>query len=618
MTSQRERIDFDVLFVGGGPANLAGAIRLMTLAAQQNLSLEVALIEKGKQIGSHAVSGAVFNPRALEELIPDYLDQGFPMEKKVRGDRFFFLTEKGHHVIPWTPPAMRNTGFYTVSLSKLNRWLAEIAESLGVCIFTGFSGKEVLFAKDKKTIIGVRTGDKGLDREGKPKKNFEPGMDLMAKTTIFGEGPRGSLMNQIDKRLGIFPDNVPQTFETAIKEVIALPDLATIHQAEIHPAKIHPAKIHLAEIDGNSPEEQSSGGQKAENEHFFRSSSFNDIHTMGYPLGINTPGGGFIYEMDDNRVALGFITGLSYTDPLLDPYEEFIKFKRHPFIASIIKNGRVVEQGARTIAGGGYYSLPKLAVDGAMFVGGCASIQNLPALKGIHVSMKSGMLAAEAALKAFKHKNASLESLALYPELFAKSWANEELYQARNFAQALARKGVAKLIHLGAQTLTKGKGFIDPLAHDHPDHATMAPLKKIKADRFKLQSRGDKGKKSTDQGKNLKPLSSNVYDGKLYVNKLTGVYLSKTMHREDQPCHLVILDPSICTTQCYETYGNPCTRFCPGNVYEMETSDGTGTKRLKLNPSNCLHCKTCEIKDPFENILWTCPEGGDGPNYAVL
>lgn len=556
MTPERDQINFDVLFVGGGPANLAGAIHLMNLAAEKNLELEVALIEKGKQIGSHALSGAVFNPKALEELIPDYLDKGFPSEKKVREDRLFFLTEKGSHALPWTPPAMRNKGFHTVSLSKLNRWMAEIAESLGVCIFSGFAGKEVLFANDGTTVIGVRTGDKGLDRDGKPKKNFEPGIDLIAKATIFGEGPRGSLVEEINRKMGIFPKEVPQTFETGIKEVIQLPE-----------------------------------------DNFFSTSPFNDIHTIGYPLGLNTPGGGFIYEMDDNRVTLGFITGLCYDDPMLDIYDEFIKFKSHPLITRIISQGKVVEQGARTISSSGYYGLPKLAVNGAMFVGGCAGIQNLPALKGIHVSMKSGMLAAQAAIKAIENKNFTLESLGLYTELFNRSWIKEELFEGRNFAQALAQKGIAKLVHLGAQTVTNGRGIVDPMPFHGEDYSTLKPFK-------------------TKNG--IKKVNESPYDGELYVDKLTGVYLSKTMHREDQPCHLIVHDQSICVTECYERYRNPCIRFCPGNVYEMDTDEETGKRRLKLNPSNCLHCKTCEIKDPFQNILWTCPEGGDGPNYTVL
>ncbi len=557
MTPERDQIKFDVLFVGGGPANLAGAIHLMNLAAAKNLDLEVALIEKGKQIGSHSLSGAVFNPRAIEELIPDYLDKGFPSEKKIREDQLYYLTRKGYHTIPWTPPAMRNKGFHTVSLVKLNKWLADIAESLGVCIFSGFAGKEVLFEKKGTAVAGVRTGDKGLDRDGKAKKNFEPGMDLLAKATIFGEGPRGSLVEEIDKQLGIFPQDIPQTFETGIKEIIQLPE-----------------------------------------ENFFSSSPFNDIHTMGYPLGINTPGGGFIYEMDDNKVALGFITALCYENPMLDLYDEFIKFKSHPLVAQIITGGKVVEQGARTIASGGYYTLPKLAVEGAMFVGGCASIQNLPALKGIHVSMKSGMLAAETAIKAIENKNFSMDSLGLYPELFNKSWVKDELYEGRNFAQALSQKGVAKFVHLGAQTFTKGQGILDPMPHNANNHSVMETFK--------------------DGGKIENSVNHKTYDGDLYVDKLTGVYLSKTMHREDQPCHLVIHDPSICITECYEKYRNPCIRFCPGSVYELEINQETNKRRIKLNPSNCLHCKTCEIKDPFQNILWTCPEGGDGPNYTVV
>lgn len=558
MTTQRDKIPFDVLFVGGGPANLAGAIHLMTLAAQKNIEIEVALIDKGQQIGSHALSGAVINPGALAELLPDYLEKGFPLEKKVNRDRLFFLTENGYHRIPWTPGAMRNEGFYTVSLSRMTRWLADIAESLGVAIFPGFAGKEVLFKSNNRTIAGVRTGDKGLDRSGTPKKNFEQGIDLLADITIFGEGPKGSLTREIDTTLGLFPAKAPQVFETGIKEVIKLP----------------------------------------EDDPFFSTVCYNDIHTLGYPLDLNTAGGGFVYEMDDARIALGFVTGLGYSDPAYDISDALIRFKQHPFISRIIKNGKVVEQGARTITGSGYYGLPRLAVNGAMFVGGCAGIQNLPALKGIHLSMKSGMLAAEAAVQALEKKDFSGDILSCYPQSFYNSWAGKEMWEGRNFSRTLAGKGAKKFFNLGAQFLTRGRGIVDPMPCQTADHLATHRCR--------------------PDGEDHQGFPEIEYDNELLVDKMTGVYLSKTMHREDQPCHLHILDPSICTGRCYEAYRNPCLRFCPGNVYEIAVDDATGRREMKLNPSNCLHCKTCEIKDPFQNVVWTCPEGGDGPNYTVV
>jgi electron-transferring-flavoprotein dehydrogenase len=332
--------------------------------------------------------------------------------------------------------------------------------------------------------------------------------------------------------------------------------------------------------------------------HYFTTSDGNDIHTFGYPLGMKTPGGGFIYEMSDNRVAIGFLVGLGYENPFLDPYAEFIKFKRHPLVATIIRDGKVIEQGARTVSTGGYYTMPRLAADGALFVGGAAAIQNTPGLKGIHVSMKSGMLAAEAALAAVASGDPSAQTLALYPRRLEESWLKTEIYEGRNFAQALAKKMPAKLIHLGAQYVSGGRGLIDPLRH-REDYRTLKPA--------------CKGQALTPQA-DAKPL----YDGVLYVDKLTGVYLSKTLHREDEPCHLIVPDTRLCVTTCYETYANPCTRFCPAQVYEMETDEKTGRRHLKLNPSNCLHCKTCDIKDPYRNITWTCPEGGEGPSYSTV
>jgi electron-transferring-flavoprotein dehydrogenase len=557
MDIERDSIDFDVLFVGGGPASLAGAIRLMQLAEQTNLTLEVALIEKGAEIGSHALSGAVLNPIALEELLPDFLEKQCPIETTVRDDEFYFLTRNGHYRLPFIPRQMHNKGFYTISLSKFTRWLGGLAEDLGVNIFPGFAGKAVLYADDQKTICGIRTGDKGVDKDGQPKGNFEPGIDLLAKVTVFGEGPRGSLMKDVSERLDIFGTKMPQVFETGIKEVIQLPE-----------------------------------------DNYFKHSQGNDIHTLGYPLGLNTHGGGFIYELKDNKAAIGFLTGLCYEDPMVDPYDEFIKFKQHPFVTDIIKNGQVLEQGARTVSSGGYFTIPELAVDGGVFVGGCASMQNAPGLKGVHASMKSGMLAAEAIIDAFEKSTFNRQTLGIYNDLFEQSWLKEEIYEGRNFSQALAKRGPVKFFHLAAQYVTKGRGIFDKM----PIEEDYKTLQQVKDSDTEARSLPDK----------------KTLDGVLYVDKLTGVYLSKTMHREDQPSHIILHDENLCINECFETYQCPCTRFCPGEVYEIETDESTSQRRLKLNPSNCLHCKTCDIKDPYQNITWTCPEGGEGPGYTML
>jgi electron-transferring-flavoprotein dehydrogenase len=557
MTIEREQIEFDVLFVGGGPACLAGAIQLIRLAREKGMELETAIIEKGSEIGSHALSGAVMNPIALAELIPDYVQKGCPLETDVRDDEFYYLTRDKALKIPITPRYMHNKGYHIVSLSRLTRWLGKLAEDMGVNVFAGFAGKEILFDSSGKKVVGVRTDDKGLDKEGKPKSNFEPGIDIMAKVTVFGEGARGSLLKELAEKIPIWEGKMPQVFETGIKEVIQLPE-----------------------------------------NNYFSTSRGNDIHTLGYPIGLDTAGGGFIYEMKDNRVTLGYLVSLAYEDPRLDLYDTFMQFKLHPFVANIIKEGKVIESGARTVSTGGYYTIPELAVDGAVFVGGAAGMQHVPGLKGIHTSMKSGMLASEAVLAALEKQNFTKETLGLYQTLFDESWLKQEIYEGRNFSQALAKKMPIKMIYLGAQYVTKGKGVRDPMPITE-DYKTLKPA----------------------AGPGLKPLESigrKIYDGQLYVDKLTGVFLSRTIHREDQPSHIIVHDLDVCIQKCYPKYKSPCTRFCPGNVYEIE-HDGEGSKpRLKLNPANCLHCKTCDIKDPFKNITWTCPEGGEGPGYTIV
>jgi electron-transferring-flavoprotein dehydrogenase len=448
---------------------------------------------------------------------------------------------------------MHNDGCHIISLSKYCAWLGEQAEALGVMVFPGFAGTEILYDGDR--VIGIRTGDKGIDKDGNKRPNFEPGVDLMAKVTVFGEGPKGSLLRELGKKLGIFDGKMPQVFETAVKEVIEIPE--------------------------SSP---------------FVASDTTVLHSFGYPLGLNTKGGGFLYKMKDNRVALGFVVGLEYESPLLEPYQAFLNFKKHPLIAEIIAGGKVLQQGAKTLPAGGYYTMPRLAVDGALIVGDSASMLNIQRLKGVHTATKSGMLAAETVMAAVDSDDYSVEALGAYQQKIDDSWIKKELFAARNFGQALSQKGFGKFITIGAQYLTGGRGLTDPM----PIEEDSSSLQKV-SDAAGAEVQAEVGD----------------LDGKLYLDKLTGLYLSGTTHEENQPCHLVIPDTNLCITDCYDNYRCPCTLFCPAQVYELE-EESDGTKRIKLNPSNCLHCKTCEIKDPYKNITWTCPEGGGGPKYSIV
>ena len=556
MDETREALEFDVLFVGGGPANLAGAIHLMNLARQAGREIEVCLIEKAETIGAHSLSGAILDPVSLQELVGDYRQKGCPIEELQCRDEIYYLTPGGQFRLPYAPGYLHNSGCHIISLSKFCTWLGEMAEELGVNVFPGFAGTEVLYEPGGNRVVGVRTGDKGIDKDGSKRPNFEPGVDLMAKVTVFGEGPKGSLLREVGKRLGLFEGKMPQIFETAVKEVIELPESSSFHAADV-----------------------------------------SVVHTFGYPLGLDTKGGGFLYRMKDHRVSLGYVVGLDYEQSLLEPYQAFLSFKKHPLIANIIQGGKVLQQGAKTLPAGGYYSMPRLAVDGALIVGDSASMLNIQRLKGIHTAMKSGMLAAEAIMAAVGKEDYGTDTLGVYEKKVADSWIHKELYAARNFSQALSQKGLGKFITLGAQYVTGGRGFTDPM-QIRPDSDSLKKISGSVAPAAQTSETMD-------------------LDGKLYLDKLTGLYLSGTTHEENQPCHLQIPDPQLCITRCYEEYRNPCTRFCPAQVYEMEEEEGGG-RRLKLNPSNCLHCKTCEIKDPYQNIIWTCPEGGGGPKYSIV
>lgn len=555
MEDVRESLEIDVLFVGGGPASLSAAIKLAKLCQTKGLDLEIAVIEKSAALGNHCVSGAIMNPIALSELLPEYEKLSCPISNTVQNEKLVYLTRNRAIRIPFNPKYTRDHGFPIISLSRFSQWLGLIAEEMGVMILPEYCGKEIIFGPDDKTVTGVRIGDKGLDKNHNPLPQFEPGPDILAKVTVLGEGPRGSLFGQLDKLLGLSQKRAPQIYEIGIKEVIQVP---------------------------------SNGG--------FKSGRGNVIHALGFPLGTKLAGGGFVYELDGNLISLGYLTALGYEDPGYDPYDNLLAFKHHPFIAEIIKDGEVIEQGARTVSNGGLYSVPELVFDGGMVIGACGGIQNPQQLKGIHPSMKTGMLAAEGIMVAFEKQDFSKESLSGYQQLFEKSWVRADMSQGRNFSQALAKKSVLKFFHIGAQYLTNGRGVVDGMKID-ADDTTFRKVPPV-----------------ADAAKN----AALPTDGRLYLDKLTGVYLAKTKHREDQPNHLLIIDPEICEGQCYTLYGNPCVKFCPGQVYETEWDEAREKPVLRLNPSNCLHCKTCEIKDPFHNISWTCPEGGSGPGYINL
>jgi len=555
MPVEREQLEADVLIVGAGPAGLSCALHLANLIEQHNqskkspaLSAEnIYVLEKAREIGAHQLSGAILDPAALRELVPDF-EKTAPLDTPVTGDAVYYLTAGGSFKLPITPPPLANHGNYIVSLNKLVKWLGELVEKKGVNLFTQFAGKQLLY--EKNGIAGVLTEDKGLDKNGKPKDNFTPGYELRAKVTVLAEGPRGSLAKDLVSRLKLDGLN-PQIYGTGIKELW-----------EVQPGRIETGYV---------------------------------AHTLGWPLDSHTYGGTWIYGLRDNRVSLGVIVGLEYKNPLFDPHEAFQKFKTHPFVRKILEGGKLLRYGAKTVPYGGWYSMPQSYVDGGLIIGDSASLLNSQRLKGIHTAIKSGMLAAETIYEALCAEDTSAERLSKHRDRIEQSWIKKELWPVRNFHQGFHGGLWTGLAHAAFQFVSGGRGLIDPMRVE-PGYRSYANLHRDRT--------------LVDQSARFKG------DGKLTFDRLTDIYHSGTRHDEDQPCHLVVLEPNICGDRCVREFGNPCQYFCPAAVYEMTVEKGE--PKLKINPANCVHCKTCDIADPYQIIQWVPPEGGGGPNYEGM
>ena len=545
----REAMEYDVVIVGGGPAGLSAAIRLKQLAADKGQEVSVCVLEKGGELGAHILSGAVMDPIALNELIPDWKEKGAPLNTPVTEDQVLFLTETKAIRTPnfMVPKMLTNHGNYVISLANVVRWLGAQAEALGVEIFPGFAAAEVLY-NDDGSVKGVATGNMGVKRNGEPGGDFQLGMELHAKYTLFAEGSRGHLGKQLMLKYDLNKGKDPQTYGIGIKELW-----------EIDPAKHKPGLV---------------------------------IHTAGWPLDNSTYGGSFLYHLENNQVAVGFVVGLAYQNPYLSPYEEFQRYKTHPAIRHFFEGGKRISYGARAITAGGLLSLPKTVFPGGALIGCDAGFLNTSRIKGSHAAIKTGMLAAESAFAALG-EGRQHDELASYPAAFEKSWLHEELHVARNFKPWMSKGLYIGTIMTGIdQMVFRGKAPWT-LHHRHADHECLKPAS------------------------HFQPIAYPKPDGKLTFDRLSSVFISNTNHSEDQPVHLTLKNPSIPVDVNLAKYAGPEQRYCPAGVYEFVKTDD-GKDRLQINAQNCVHCKTCDIKDPTQNIVWVTPEGGGGPNYPNM